>query len=86
MRKTIFSVAILAFPGFLFSTPAIAGCIEDLYVLRVAIPTEATAVSDAVLQQGLVVMDDAKALCEVGDEAGAAKKIYEAKAILGLPA
>ena len=86
MKKIVFIVSVLAVSSLILSTPAIAGCAEDLDALADAITTGTTEATGAVLQQGLKVFDDAKALCVIGDEDGAAAKIDEAKVILGLPA
>ncbi|MDC1198758.1 hypothetical protein N8071_00075 [bacterium] len=83
MRKTLLSIAILTVPYLVLSSPALAGCAEDLQDLDAAM-TSADFPGEA-FDQAVTLRNDAKALCEIGDEAGAANNIADARAILGLP-
>jgi hypothetical protein len=85
MKKLAISVCVLTFSGLILSTPAAAGCVEDLDELAGAMTSVDTGASDEAMQQAVDAMDDARALCGVGDEDGAAAKIAETKSLLGLP-
>ena len=84
MNKIAFTVSVVAFPALILSTPAIAGCAEDLDALAPIITTGAYNASDEDLQRALTVFDDATASCKNGDEAVAAGLINEVKVALGL--
>lgn len=86
MKKVGVFVCFLTFSGLILSTPAVAGCVEDLDELAGAMTSIETGASDEAMQQAVDAMDDARALCGVGDEDGASAKIAEARSLLGLPA
>ena len=85
MDKIVSAASVLVLSNLVLSVPATAGCAEDLEELAFLITTQGVVdVTNERLQKGLVVLDDAKASCDIGDEEDASAKIDETKAILGL--
>ncbi len=86
MKSRTLKLLLVGALGMGLASPAIAGCIEDLDATNVEMTSAATEATAENFQQAYAALDDAKALCESGDEFGAADKIDEARLILGLPA
>jgi len=86
MKTTGFTVAVLAISGVLFSAPASAACptcLEEIAQLNDAITSALTVVSNEAREAAMAEKEAAVALCESGDETGAAARIANARGLLG---
>ena len=77
-------LAALSIVGSVIAAPAAAACLDEITQLNGSIDSALIDASEADRQAARVESDAAKVLCVNGDENGAAERIANANALLGM--
>ena len=84
MKPTTYMAIALVTSGALFATPASAACLDEISQLSDSIDSALVVASDEERQSAAAERDAAAVLCDNGDEAGAAQRVANARALLGI--